>query len=369
MLAEIAAARDDRAEAREAAKEARVEAEMDRAAVREAAKEAREAAKEAREAAENDRAAAREAAEKDRAAAREAAKDLAAQLALISSALVPALQAARLTKSARGMAPSMTPPQGGGGGGGGGSGSPGSVSRDTGSPRRSPLSDSPLLAAFAAATPPLVPLEAIAAGADSRALLLATQKRLYAHRLHTVWNLSEFDCAECSGGSHAVLPTLGRGLSLFVVVCAAHEVVAAAHALRAGVTKKHNGCSMRRLDELPKQLVATFDRVLHAEAGGAPIVWHVTLTPRERMANTAFQAAFEGWPALPCSLQAAADVPPAGAAPSEGGCSAEELRFLNPRSLGYVAQKLAAAAEQQGEGRLRAVGGSPGSVDGVQAAL
>jgi hypothetical protein len=109
--------------------------------------------------------------------------------------------------------------------------------------------------------------------------------------------------------------------------------------------------------------------VLHAEAGGAPIVWHVTLTPRERMANTAFQAAFEGWNAQPCDLKAAADVLPAFAALPEHDCSAEELRCLTPRSLGYAAQKLAAAAEQQGEGRLRAVGGSPGSVDGVQAAL
>ena len=40
---------------------------------------------------------------------------------------------------------------------------------------------------------------------------------------------------------------LGKGLSLFAVVCEAPAAGAAAHALRAGAVKKHNGCSMFRL--------------------------------------------------------------------------------------------------------------------------
>ena len=148
---------------------------------------------------------------------------------------------------------------------------------------------------------------------------------------------------------------------MFAIACEEPAAVAAAHALRACVTKKHNGCSMRRLEDLPGKLVATFDRVLHALPGpdGGPIVWHVTLTPREPMEQSAFRAAFEGWPAHPCDLKAAADVLPAYAALPEHG-SAEELRFLTPRSAGYAAHKLAAAAEQRGEEQLQAAGGSPG---------
>jgi len=242
-------------------------------------------------------------------------------------------------------------------GGGGGSGSGSSV-RGAASPKSSPGPDSPLLAAVAAASPPAVPLEKISPGADSRALQLATRQNLFLHRLHTLWSPGDFDCAAIGACGHTVLPTPGKGLSLFAIVCEAPAAVAAAHALRAGTTKRHSGCSMRRLDGLPEHFTATFDRVLHTGPGG-PIVWHVTLAPRAAMEFSAFQAAFQGWPAQPCDLKAAADVPPEDAA-REQDCSAEELQFLTPRSFCYAAQKLAAAAEQRVELQLQAAGGSPG---------
>jgi len=245
----------------------------------------------------------------------------------------------------------------GGGGGGGGSGSGSSV-RGAASPKSSPGPDSPLLAAVAAASPPAVPLEKISPGADSRALQLATRQNLFLHRLHTLWSPGDFDCAAIGACGHTVLPTPGKGLSLFAIVCEAPAAVAAAHALRAGTTKRHSGCSMRRLDGLPEHFTATVDRVLHTGPGG-PIVWHVTLAPRAAMEFSAFQAAFQGWPAQPCDLKAAADVPPEDAA-REQDCSAEELQFLTPRSFCYAAQKLAAAAEQRVELQLQAAGGSPG---------
>jgi hypothetical protein len=115
---------------------------------------------------------------------------------LISSAL--AERATDRTAHSRGpslrASPLAVAPTPGGGGGGGGGGSPESASHGSASPKRSPGSDSPLLAAVAAATPPFVP-RSIAVGAGSRLLPSATQQRLFLHRLHTVWNLSEFDCA------------------------------------------------------------------------------------------------------------------------------------------------------------------------------
>ena len=290
------------------------------------------------------------------------AAENSALLMLISSAL--AERATDRTAQSRGpslrASPLAVAPTPGGGGGGDG-GSPESVSHGSASPKRSPGSDSPLLAAVAAATPPFVPLS-IAVGTGSRLLPAATQQRLFLHRLHTVWNLGEFDCTAISSSDHLILPTPGKGLSMFAIVCEEPAAVAAALALRAGITKKHNGCSMRRLDELPGQHVATFDRVLHTlpGPGGGPIVWHVTLTPLDAMEQSAFRAAFEGWSARPCDLKAAADVLPAYAALPEHDCSAEELRIFTPRCLGYAAQKLAAAAEQRGEGQLQAAGGSPG---------
>ena len=255
---------------------------------------------------------------------------------------------------------------GGGGGGGGGGvgsdrGSPQNSSRGSRTPRSSPGTEAALAALLAAvaASPRTTPLAPIGKGTDSRALPLETQQRLSVHRLHTPWVSSDFECVCDDARDFTVLSTVGKGLSLFAITCEAASAIDAAHALRGAVTKGHGGCSRRRLDQLPDGLVATFDRLLHGTEA-APIVWHVTLTPRKPMLFfREFMPAFQAWRADPCSLlKAAADVPPPAGAGPEGDSSAEELRSLTPRSHDYVALKLAAAAAQREWQQI--VGGSPG---------
>ena len=250
---------------------------------------------------------------------------------------------------------SKTPPlsaSGGGGGGGGGGG----VSLTDKSSGSSSGASSPkcarLRAAFAASSAielPVVP-------GSSRDMPMDLQQRLMAHRMRTDLRLDECDYFPLSLVQSMVRPTITKGFSLFVVASEDATVVAAAHAARSAITKKHAGCVAWCLASLPPRLVLTLDRALDSTAEGTPIVWHATLSPREEMTYTEFVATFEGWGgAAVCELQGA------GAAregEGEAEPTREHLSTFCESSAPYAMAKLDAHAAALAQN----AGGSPGTV-------
>ncbi len=239
---------------------------------------------------------------------------------------------------------------GGGGGSGGGSGADG-ASNGSSPPspvvavgQASPAGSARLRAAFAAAPPP-APALAIALGTDSRALPALVQVALLAHRLRTPTRVQDFDYVPVNFAESTVLPDARKGFSVFLVASLDAEVGRLAHELRSAASRGNLGCISLPLASLPASLVLTIDGVLEREGGGgggAPIVWHATVSPAAPMLFSAFEAAFCGWAgALPCRVKAGGERPEE-ASGDEG--EALDLTCLSARSAAYAASKLAAHA-------------------------
>ena len=254
---------------------------------------------------------------------------------------------------------SKTPPLSASGGGGGGGGGVSLTGKSSGS---SSGASSPkcarLRAAFAASSAielPVVP-------GSSRDMPMDLQQRLMAHRMRTDLRLDECDYFPLSLVQSMVRPTITKGFSLFVVASEDATVVAAAHAARSAITKKHAGCVAWCLASLPPRLVLTLDRALDSTAEGTPIVWHATLSPREEMTYTEFVATFEGWGgAAVCELQGAgAAREDEGEREGEGEAepTREHLSTFCASSAPYALAKLDAHAAALAQN----AGGSPGTV-------
>ena len=252
---------------------------------------------------------------------------------------------------------SKTPPLSASGGGGGGGVSLTDKSSGSSSGASSPKC-ARLRAAFAASSAielPVVP-------GSSRDMPMDLQQRLMAHRMRTDLRLDECDYFPLSLVQSMVRPTITKGFSLFVVASEDATVVAAAHAARSAITKKHAGCVAWCLASLPPRLVLTLDRALDSTAEGTPIVWHATLSPREEMTYTEFVATFEGWGgAAVCELQGAgAAREDEGEREGEGEAepTREHLSTFCERSAPYALAKLDAHAAALAQN----AGGSPGTV-------
>jgi hypothetical protein len=86
------------------------------------------------------------------------------------------------------------------------------------------------------------PAIALSAGC-TRLLSEELQRKLWVYRLRTEPpHLEDFDYVAVDIFRSLVLPTPSKGLSLFVVASEDPAVVAAAHAARGAITKKHHGC-------------------------------------------------------------------------------------------------------------------------------
>ena len=253
----------------------------------------------------------------------------------------------------------------GGGGGGGGGGEAkvpfgGSGSGGSGSGTSSPKS-SLLRAAYSASSHPAI---ALSAGC-TRLLPEELQRKLWVHRLRTEPRLEDFDYVAVDIFRSTVLPNPSKGFSLFVVASEDPAVVAAAHAARGAITKKHHGCVAWRVDSLPPELVVTLDRALERSSEGGAIVWHATLSPKEPMDFAALVGALAAWRGgVVCEMRGAAGEEREGGSgdEDEGEAEAEAMAHLSTfseTSAPYAMAKLnVLAAAMLGSAKG---GGSPGS--------
>ena len=226
-----------------------------------------------------------------------------------------------------------TPVAGGGGGGGGGSGggkggggvdgrsSPASVSSLGQQSRKSQASARELLltaarelllTAFAAAAPAAQPLPAPPFPASS----LLRHGLAFAHRQCTAFSadgspltlmLSDFEVRR-EGGVLMLQPagpTGKPGMSFFILTSEEPAAVHAAHSFRgAGAL---GGCQAFPLNAVPAALSLVVDAVQVAAAGGAPVLLHASLAPRQAMSMAAYMAALVQWQGVqPCVIEGSA---------------------------------------------------------------
>ena len=202
---------------------------------------------------------------------------------------------------------------GGGGGGrdvGDGRASPASVSGSSlGQNRRAQAAAARelLLSAFAnaAQAAPLLP------SLPFSAPLLLQNGLTFAHRQRTSFaldespwtlSLSDFDCT-LEGGTLLLQPASSAtgkpGMSFFIATCEDAEVGRAAHSFRGAGGL--GGCLVYPLDAVPDVLSLVVDSFLVQDAGGAPVLLHASLAPREAMSIPAFLAALSQWKGVqPC---------------------------------------------------------------------
>jgi hypothetical protein len=214
-----------------------------------------------------------------------------------------------------------------------------------------------LRVAYAAASPlQFSPPLNIFCGTDSRSLPPRAQQLLFAHRFLTFsQNINDFE-NEVISRQFWVQPSATKGLSLFVVLSANLDVIAAAHAVCGAVTRTHYGCGVQQLSELPESLNLTFDRVLEQtdslQSPSAAIVWHATLTPKTPMLYTTFWDTYEKWTKQLCAIEAAAECP------SDIFVDPSDLHVMSSSLEPYFASKLAGFAPLHSQ---QPAGGSPGA--------
>ena len=152
--------------------------------------------------------------------------------------------------------------------------------------------------------------------------------------------LSESAAAEVLLRPH-VLPEEVKGASCFVVLSSNRDVILAAHAyMRLEV--KNADCLARQLSTIPEALSLHFDRVLAANAAGAPIIVHASLAPLSPLPMVDFASiASLSWHASMCSLNAGAEEEEEEEEDSD--LEHGSLHEISDDAEGYVGRKLAAA--------------------------
>jgi hypothetical protein len=189
----------------------------------------------------------------------------------------------------------------------------------------------------------IAPLDFSALPLAAASIAEPLRARLAVHRFTSDFRRDDFWLQQAGSGAaedmlrpHA-LPEEVKGASCFVVLSSNHDVILAAHAyMRLEV--KNADCLARQLATIPEALSLHFDRVVVANAAGAPIIVRASLAPRLPMMMFDFTAASLSWQPALCSLKAVAE---------------EEARDLGHGSLhelsggaeGYIGRKLAAVVQ------------------------
>ncbi len=127
-----------------------------------------------------------------------------------------------------------------------------------------------------------------------------------------------------------------KGASCFVVLSSDRNVVLAAHAYMRLMVKDAS-CYLRPLAAIPDVFSLYIDRVLAANAAGAPIIAHASLAPVSPMSIVDFStSASVSWPASCCSVKA-------GAEEEVWDLEHGSLHELSEDARGYIERKLAAS--------------------------
>ena len=191
-----------------------------------------------------------------------------------------------------------------------------------------------------------VPGEAIALDPSSLPLAASSVampllSSLIVHRFSSDFRSDDFwlqdsAAAEALLRPHAPPGEEVKGASCFVVLSSDRNVVLAAHVYMRLMVKDAS-CYLRPLAAIPDVFSLHIDRVLAANAAGAPIIAHASLAPVSPMSMRDFStAASVSWPAFCCSLKA-------GAEEEVGDLEHGSLHELSEDTRGYFERKLAAA--------------------------
>ena len=195
-------------------------------------------------------------------------------------------------------------------------------------------------------------------GVTTASLPAHLRQSLFAHRFltdrgmvrGTDFEIVQYDNIPMLQPAKAPTPgSLRKGMSFYVVFSNAPDVLASAHLAAPGY-RASSPCYAYPLQSLPDTLVMTIDSVKESTSANAPIIAHMSLTPKAPMSYAAFSSAVESWHSVPCRIAGTGEESMSDSGDSGCGLGDEHKCSFSRRSA-FVLRMLAG---------LVPPGGSPG---------